>query len=93
MGKIVNIDCMEPHLTGELICLLCGNRYIGTWNAKIPFKDLYCPSCNNAGYLIGTGQPMEMGEDIDDYSQKYPRPIGKPGIIVKFPGGESYEES
>lgn len=46
MGKVIDIDYFEPHLTGELICLNCGYRYIGTWNQKVWFKDLYCPNCD-----------------------------------------------
>lgn len=45
MGKVIDIDYMEPHLTGELICMACGYRYIGTWNEKVWLKELYCPNC------------------------------------------------
>lgn len=59
MGKIISIDCMEPHLTGELICIRCGYRYIGTWNEKVWLKELYCPNCQERGFIIGTGQILE----------------------------------
>lgn len=54
MGKIIDIDAMEPHLTGELICINCGYRYIGTWNQKVWLKDLYCPNCQTQGFNIAT---------------------------------------
>ena len=85
MGKIVDIDCKEPHLTGELICLRCGCRYVGIWNAKHWLKDLYCPSCQAKGYIIATGQIFEYG-DLSDYDQDNPRKAAKPGQILNFPG-------
>lgn len=84
MGKVIDIDCLEPHLTGELICTKCGYRYIGTWNEKVWLKELYCPNCEEKGYTIGTGQILELG-DLSDYNQKHPRPQSKPGQILEFP--------
>ncbi len=84
MGKVIDIDCLEPHLTGGLICIKCGYRYIGTWNEKVWLKELYCPNCEEKGYIIGTGQILESG-DLSDYSQKYPRLQSKPGQILEFP--------
>ena len=83
-NKIIDIDCNEPHLTGELICLHCGNRHIATWNAKYWLKTLYCPICNIPGYLIATGQILEYG-DLSDYNQDNPRKQSKPGQILEFP--------
>lgn len=56
MDKIVEIDSLEPHFTEEVICVKCNYRYIATWNCKVWMKDLYCPSCNEQGGIIGTGQ-------------------------------------
>lgn len=90
MGKIIDIDCMEPHLTGELICVACGYRYIGTWNEKVWLKELYCPNCQKSGYTIGTGQIIEHG-DLSAYDKEHPKQCGKPGIILQFPdiGGDN----
>lgn len=85
MSDIYDIDCLEPHLTGELICLNCKYRYIGTWNKKIWFKDLYCPNCQEKGYIIGTGQILESG-DLSEYTKDNPKECNKPGIIQTFPG-------
>lgn len=83
MGKVIDIDVMEPHLTGELICVRCGYRYIGTWNAKVPMKDLYCPNCQEPGFTIGTGQIMES--QLNNSDKEHPHPQNKPGIILTFP--------
>lgn len=83
MCKIIDIDAMEPHLTGELICVRCGYRYIGTWNAKVYMKDLYCPNCQEPGYTIGTGQIMES--QLNNCDKEHPHPQNKPGIILQFP--------
>lgn len=87
MCNIFSIDCMEPHLTGELICVACGYRYIGTWNENTWLKDLCYPNCQTNGYIIGTGQIMEHG-DLSGYDKEYPKPVNKPGQILQFPGGD-----
>ena len=84
-NNIIDTDRDEPHLTGQLICIKCGYRYIGTWNVKNAMKDLYCPVCNEKGYIIGTGQILEYG-DLSDYNQDNPRKQSKPGQILNFPG-------
>lgn len=86
MGKVIDIDCMETHLTGELICMRCGYRYIGTWNEKVWLKDLYCPNCQIQGFTIGTGQIMETHlEDHPLCDKEHPYPQSKPGQILEFP--------
>lgn len=85
MGKIIDIDALDPHLTGELICVACGYRYVGTWNEKVWLKELYCPNCQRNGYTIGTGQILEHG-DLSGYNKEYPKPQSKPGQILNFPG-------
>lgn len=82
-AKIIDIDCNEPHLTGELICIRCGYRYIGTWNAKVWLKELYCPNCKKCGYTIGTGQILEHG-DLSEYTKDNPRKMNKPGQVLQF---------
>lgn len=87
MGKVIDIDALEPHLTGELICLRCGYRYIGTWNEKTWLKDLYCPYCDIQGFLIGTGQIMESHlSEKPGCCKDNPHPQSKPGQILIFPG-------
>lgn len=81
--NVIDIDCMEPHLTGELICIRCGYRYIGTWNEKVWLKELYCPNCQTSGGTIATGQILEAG-DLSGYTQKHPKVQSKPGLILEF---------
>lgn len=85
MGKVIDIDYYEPHLTGELICLKCGYRYIGTWNEKVWLKQLYCPNCQTQGFTIGTGQILEA-QYPPDCNKDNPKKMGKPGIVLNFPG-------
>lgn len=89
MGKIIDIDAYEPHLTGELICMACGYRYIGTWNEKIWLKELYCPNCKMQGFTIGTGQILESRYDED---RPEPMPMSKPGKIIEFKPNISGQE-
>ena len=48
----------EPHEVAEVICLKCLHRWIGVWNEKTLLKQLQCPSCNDVGYVIKTGQSI-----------------------------------
>lgn len=83
MNKIHDIDELEPHLTGELVCLNCYYRYIGTWNEKVWLRDLECPQCHQIGGIIGTGQIMVSHYDSD---RPNPMPQSKPGQLHTFPG-------
>lgn len=86
MGKVIDIDAYEPHLTGELICLRCGYRYVGTWNEKVWLKQLYCPNCQIQGFTIGTGQIMESYlNEKPGCDKEHPHPQSKPGQIIDFP--------
>lgn len=84
MGKVIDIDALEPHLTGELICIGCGHRAVHTWNEKLWFKDLYCPNCEKPGLLIATGQILEA-QYSPNCNQDNPKKMSKPGIILDFP--------
>lgn len=83
MDKIVEIDALEPHLTGELICIKCKYRYIGTWNKDVWLRALYCPKCKKSGYTIATGQILEHG-DLSAYNKDNPRKMNKPGQVLNF---------
>ena len=76
--EIHDINENEPHLTGELICLNCWYRYIGTWVEKVWMKDLYCPNCSRQGTTIATGQILQSEFDED---APEPMPQSKPGRI------------
>ena len=76
--EIHSIDELEPHLTGELICLNCYYRYIGTWNEKVWLKDLECPACHQTNGIIATGQILQSWYDAD---RPEPMPQSKPGKV------------
>jgi len=93
MGKVIDINQYEPHLTGELVCLHCGYRYIGTWMEKVWLKNLYCPNCNEKGWTIATGQIMETHLDEHPCCDKdHPYPQSKPGKIIEFKPNISGQE-
>lgn len=83
MDKVVDIDALEPHFTGELMCVKCLYRYIGTWNEKVWLKELYCPNCQIPGYIIGTGQILEHGP-LKGYDKENPKEVNKPGMVLDF---------
>lgn len=84
---VIDIDSHRPCLTGEIICVYCYYRYIGTWPVDVLLKDLKCPNCEQIGYIIGTGQILEYG-DLSDYNKDNPKSVNKPGQIVAFPREE-----
>lgn len=94
MGTITDITEYQPHLTGELICLHCGYRYIGSWVETVWLKNLYCPNCNEQGWTIATGQILESrladGELYCD--AEHPFQMSKPGKIIEFKPNISGQE-
>ena len=43
-----------------LICIKCYYRWIAVRPVVTRLKDLVCPSCNNSGYVIETGEDIEQ---------------------------------
>lgn len=89
MGNVIDIDANKPHLTGELMCMSCLYRYIGTWREDIWLKELYCPNCLQKGFTIGTGQILES---YYDKNRPEPMPMSKPGKIIEFKPNISGQE-
>ena len=54
---IIDFPEKEPHEVAELICIRCGNRWIGTFPYDLPLKDIEC-KCGLKGYVIETGQTI-----------------------------------
>ena len=63
MSKIYDISQNQPHEVMEVMCVKCYSRWIATFPTGILLKDLQCPSCNNTGFVIATGQPLPDTED------------------------------
>ena len=58
MGKVVDIGNNQPHKVSEVICVLCGERWISVRPKQTLLKDLECKNCPK-GYVIETGETME----------------------------------
>lgn len=56
----------EPHITKEVICLNCKHRYIAVYPADIWMVKLECPKCKKRGFIIGTGQDLDITEEEYD---------------------------
>lgn len=66
MAEIYHIGDLDEHTVSELICVKCGKRWIGVRPSSCLLKNLECPECGLAGYVIETGQELfdEDGEYI-----------------------------
>ncbi len=56
------ITCIEeywPHVVSEVICVRCLKRWISVRPEGTKLKDLQCPKCKRAGYVIETGEDLE----------------------------------
>lgn len=60
--SIVDIDSREPHAVSEVICVKCGERWVSVRPEKTLLKNIECKTCG-AGYVIETGQILEIYED------------------------------
>jgi len=62
MNKIIKIENYlppVPHKVSEVICINCMNRYIDVRPCITLLKELKCPKCNKAGYIIETGEAID----------------------------------
>ena len=67
MGEIRDFYEKQPHEVCELICINCKRRWVGVFPSDSLLVDLYCPGCEQSGYVIMTGQPVDYMLDEDDY--------------------------
>jgi predicted RNA-binding Zn-ribbon protein involved in translation (DUF1610 family) len=44
MGEVVSLDEMRPHLSGEALCLNCGNVHVAV--APVGVAWMECPECH-----------------------------------------------
>ena len=52
-----------PHIVHEAMCIFCTHRWIEVRPEGTLLKDLECPSCRKRGYVIATGQEIDVEED------------------------------
>lgn len=57
--NVVDFESHLPHEVKELICIECKHRFIDVSPCGLVLKDMVCPECGKAGYLICTGQDLE----------------------------------
>ena len=66
MSKIYDIDQNSPHEIMEVMCVKCYSRWIAVFPTGTLLKDLECPTCNNQGFVIATGQPLPDEENCNN---------------------------
>lgn len=49
-----------PHIVHEAVCLFCLHRWIEVRPKGTLLKGIECPQCYNSGYVIATGQELEV---------------------------------
>jgi Zn finger protein HypA/HybF involved in hydrogenase expression len=47
-----------PHIVSEVVCLSCLHRWISVRPQQTLLKQLECPNCHKAGYVIATGEQL-----------------------------------
>lgn len=57
---IIDIDEYRPHVVSEVICVKCLERWISVRPESTWLKDLQCPKCKRTGYVIETGEYLEV---------------------------------
>ncbi len=43
MGEVIDLDSKRPHLSGQAVCMECGNNWVAV--APVGVHELECPSC------------------------------------------------
>ena len=63
MAEIHNIEENMPHKVSEVICINCKHRWIAVRPCACRLKDLGCPNCHEQGYVIETGEVIDVDFD------------------------------
>lgn len=61
-GKVIDFDSLKPHKYSETICVKCGYRCIDVRPVGVLLKHLECGGCHKVGFVIETGEIMEVHE-------------------------------
>lgn len=59
MNNIVPIEANMEHTVSEVVCLKCLSRWICVRPSSVLLKEIEC-SCGNTGYVIETGQDLDV---------------------------------
>ncbi len=57
---VLSIEKNTPHITREVICVKCCHRHVTVAPLKTWLKNYECPGCGKQGYVIDTGQDVEI---------------------------------
>lgn len=60
MAEIIEFEKNLPHEVEEVICINCKKRWIAVFPSDTLLKDLQCPGCEECGYVIMTGQSLDV---------------------------------
>lgn len=61
-GNISYIEENMPHKVSEVVCLMCLSRFICARPCNVLLKELQCDACGETGYIVETGESMEIEE-------------------------------
>lgn len=59
--SITNINANKPYKVSEVICVMCGTRWISVRERETLLKELDCEKCGK-GYVIETGEWLDYDE-------------------------------
>lgn len=65
MTMIVDINEYVPHKVSEVICVSCKKRWIAVRPQQTRLKDMECPKCRKAGFVIETGEELRKDGESD----------------------------
>lgn len=57
---IKDINDNQPHKVSEVICINCKYRWLAVRPTITLLKDLECPRCHIRGYVIETGEIVDI---------------------------------
>lgn len=63
MVNIVDINENTPHKVSEVICINCKYRWLAVRPVDTLLKDLECPYCGMQGYVIETGEEININKE------------------------------
>ena len=58
MNEVINLEDHKHHIVQEVICINCKTRWLAVAPEGLWLKDYVCPTCDESGYVIKTGQEV-----------------------------------
>lgn len=60
MAEITPIETNLPHQVSEVVCLVCLKRWVAVRPETTLLKQLQCPACKRIGFVIETGENLDL---------------------------------